>query len=374
MRRIRGSASAKADLAFLLAGAATGGASRSPVFVLDPTATPGGNVFTTWTSLMAAMSLVQGEKTVDVRHDANTDAGTWNINGVRLTTSNFAILTIVTGTVLQATRFTVDGLFVQHNGTAPAMSVTAALDLVLINAGEIDASSAGAFLEAKAGSAVTITLYDSFMGDGADPVVTVDAAVAAQLYAFDTSQVATDAIAGAGTFRANHDASSTIGTQTVTTLTLVFSDVAAGLGYTPGVAGNWQPAPTATNAALDQLAAPNFVQASATAQGPAVSVNIVTGNIAKKRSGIVRITAFISCSTSAQDNVIFTLQRDGVNIAGAPSPEITSAGAADFVEGHMTWYDTLPDAANHTYSITATHTAANLTQGANSGAISVQEL
>ncbi len=70
----------------------------------------------------------------------------------------------------------------------------------------------------------------------------------------------------------------------------------------------------------------------------------------------------------------FTLQRDGVNIAGSPTVEATSAGANDYVTAHMTWYDTLPDANNHTYSITATHTAANLTQAANSGAISAQEL
>lgn len=367
------------------AGAGQSGA-LGPVLVYRPGGVTAGNVYATWPALMAAVLARPGHKWIEIDTSlgaASVPAGAWNLDDVTLVPRVPAVIGATTLTFEQGATITYELLevrgplqLVQASSAVVATAQENSLLLLLYGANIKVEPAAAPFLEVTAAEvAAQIIAVAAGIGQNNNPVVQVDAGATCTIHVFDQSGVHADALSGGGTAIVFYDASSAPGApQTVTTLTLTPVDLAADVGYTPAVPGNWQPAPAAAAAALDQLAAPNYVQALALAGAAAATQIITTGNIAKKRSGIVRVSAQQSLLTSAQDNVIFTLQRDGVNIAGAPTIEVTSAGANDYVTASIEYLDQLPDANNHTYSILATHTAANLTQAANSGSIAAQEL
>jgi hypothetical protein len=367
------------------AGAGQSGA-LGPVLVFRPGGVAGGNVYTDWALLMAAAAVRAGHKTIEIDTSlgaANVPAGAWNLDDVTLVPRVPAGTGATTLTFEQGATITYELLevrgplqLVQASSVVVATAQENSLLLLLYGANIKVQPAAAPFLEVTAAEvAAQIVALAAGIGQNNNPVIQVDAGAICTIHAYDQAGIHSDALSGGGTAIVFYDASSAPGApQTVATLTLTPVDLAADVGYTPAVPGNWQPAPATIAAAADQLAAPNFVQALALA-GPAAATQIITtGNIARKRSGYVRVVAQQSLLTSAQDLVIFTLQRDGVNIAGAPTIEATSAGANDYVTASIAFIDQLPDDLSHTYSILATHTAANLTQDANSGAISVEEL
>lgn len=66
--------------------ASGGGSSDSSVFTFDTSATPAGNLYADWSTMMAAVGAVDGAKIIYIAGDGsqNAEAGTWNMTDVTL--------------------------------------------------------------------------------------------------------------------------------------------------------------------------------------------------------------------------------------------------------------------------------------------------
>lgn len=359
-------------------------AASSPTFVFRPGGVAGGNVFTTWASLMAAMDVVAGPKWIEVDASieaAHMTAGAWDLNACTLTAAQGTQQLIIDqGATITPTTLslTIDGgLFLQNNSTEPVWTTSMAGFYLLVMRGfaEIACSAgAAAFLHGVAGAAgIQVSMIESaVLGDYAHNVIASDAGVTVYIIETDISSIYPHSLAGAGTIQVTLAADSTVDTpQDVTTLTLQYSSGADRVNYVPGVPANWNPAPGYVAPALDQLVAQNFVQVLAGAGAAAATQSIVTGDLAKKKTGNVRVSGQQSVTTSGAASVTFQLLRDAAAIGPAI---VQQASAALEVSAQVDWLDTLPDTNNHTYTIRATASAGTITQAASSGSLAAQEL
>lgn len=354
-----------------------------PTFVFRPGATGvvDGNVFTTWAALMAAVSLTAGSKEIlvdDTLAAAHATTGTWNLDNVTLNTifNSAGLLIVDDGSVWTWSALRIrGGLTVQSAATAAVTSTAAAsANLLTLDEGSnLESTTATPFVAvAGAGSSLFVELSrGSTMGDGTHHTVTVDAGLTAQVLLTTAADLLAHASGGTGTLLVFRDASTTFGTQDTTTTTVTLSDLASQVAYTATTAGNWNPNPTKVADALDQLAAPNFTQASGNTGTGTGSVTVTTGNIAKKKNGAMNVRATISGVTTSATTVTLQLSRSGTNIGSAIV--VTTLSAGDGFTGAINFIDTAPDAANHTYTLTATAGAGNLTIAANSAQIGVSE-
>ena len=359
-----------------------------PTFVFEPNAPSilGSNVFTTWADLMAAVALSPGNKTIyidDTNGAANTSPGTFSLEGCFLTSKRTAAPTlhIVEGTVFtNTTRFIIeDSLTISSDATATVPLVSSAGVNPFIRpqfrgACVVKSTTAIPFMQKSAGGSISILAeLQAGIGDGAHPMLTVDAGQTAVITATAISSLFAHAVAGAGTLTLFQDASCVVSAQDVAVTNVTLFDKAAQVAYTPGTAGNWQPAPTLVSAALDQLAAPNVTQAANNTGTGTGTITITTGNISKLRSGKMVVTANIAGESTGPGTITLQLVRDAATNIGNPIA-ITALSANDDFSMSMTFIDTAPDSAAHTYKFTATASAGNITCAATSGQLSVFEL
>ena len=92
----------------------------------------------------------------------------------------------------------------------------------------------------------------------------------------------------------------------------------------------------------------NFVQSSGNTGTGTHTILQPTGTIAQKLSGSVRVFGCCAGSTAAADTITVQLLRDATVIA--TQTVVTTAGQLNY-QTSLSWIDTLPDFANHTYSI-----------------------
>jgi hypothetical protein len=237
----------------------------------------------------------------------------------------------------------------------------------VLSGGVLKSTTATAFCRDTAGNLEFIVDQSSTLGDGVHPVVTTDVGQISVVQCFNFSSVTAHALAGLGSTISHVDGCSGVtAPQDVTTNNVFFVDKASQTAYTPGFPGNWQPAPTLVNAALDQLAAPNVIQGFlAAGSGAVATLTVPTGNIAKLRSGKVQVDGFIGGSNSQAATITVTLLRDAAVIA--TYPPIVMGAAGNWAAG-LNVLDTLPDTANHTYSIKASVSAGTITVVGNASA------
>jgi hypothetical protein len=215
--------------------------------------------------------------------------------------------------------------------------------------------------------------YNGAFNTGSNPVMQVDAGATTTLRVRDTSTIQTSSLTGGGAFTVRASADSTVSpTQPGITgsLTIQFTAQASQVGYAPGTAANWNPAPTLVNAALDQLAAPNFVQASGNTGTGTGTASATTGNIAKKKSAVVAVNGIATVTPSAGGNsVTVSLLRDATPIGGTI---VLATADASSVSVPIQVVDVLPDTANHTYTCQATISAGTIAVPA--GGIQIQAI
>lgn len=121
-------------------------------------------------------------------------------------------------------------------------------------------------------------------------------------------------------------------------------------------------------------AVPNQVAALQPAVAAGSPVGFSTGNIARKGSGLVEVTATISGAASGAATLTATMLRDGAALAGSPTA-VASVAAGDLDAAiTLTWIDTLPDDANHTYGIQVAASAGTFTLTAAQGSVTAIEL
>jgi len=352
-----------------------------PTFVFKPGATgsQNANVFTTWATLMAEVQQVTGDASIlvdDSLGAAHATTGTWNMDGVTLLgatpfTGNKLIVdagSVWTGSSLRLKQ----GVRVEnHANIVMTVAGGASFQLFLEESAQLTSAVATAFLS-QTNSNVSIQASGAAqLGEGTNPIVTV--AVGQTCFvALDNASALAHAFAGAGSVDFFRDAAAASGAQDTGVTTVFLVDVASNVGYTPATAGNWQPAPTQAAAALDQLAAPNFVQAAANTGTGTTTSTAVTGNIAKLRSGKVQVRGVATGLISANGTITVSLLRDATPILTLPAITVLST------TGHsipINFIDTLPNTANHTYTVQQVADGAHtITVGAGGNLISAVEL
>jgi hypothetical protein len=356
----------------------------APTFVYAPGSVSGAaNVFTNGEELRQALASVKGPKWLYCDNTAGAThltAGVWSLDQVHLGGSgNGTTLIIDSGATITFGIMWVEASIVVDNHAAAAPVAIAAGTHNLYVEGDattIQSSVAAAFANVTGGFLGVFCAPGVGIGDGVHPAFNLAAAGGGSLVLVLTGPDTTinaHALAGTGTPTVLVGPDATLTTpQDSAGPTISYPALAAQVSYTPATAGNWQPAPTLVKAALDQLAAPNPIsQAGNTGTGTG-TVTVTSGNIAKKRSGLVLLVATITGSIAASAAVTAQLVRDAATNIGSPS-SCTPLSAADVFSLTCVFIDTLPDAANHTYKLSTT-SAQNLTVAATSTQISAVEL
>jgi hypothetical protein len=362
-----------------------------PTFVLNPAAagTQNGNVFTTWAALAARLAeLPHQPRTVVIDGSAGpahmTAGGPYDLDLVTLigstglTFGHFHLI-IDDGATFTSSKLTLRGCKVSNGstttvwtGATPTNSQDALI--VLDDESQLICTGAGLFFSSTGGYTVMVN-RESVVGDATQNVFSVPTTKTAFAFAFDGSTINAHSWGGLGTCASSTDASSVIANQAdVTTFTSANLDQASQVAYTPTTAGNWNPAPTTVTGALDALAAQNTNQASNNTGTGTGTISVQTGNVTKAKSGKVLVIANAAGTTSAGTTVTLQLVRDAATNIGNPVVE-TTLSAGDGFHGSICFVDTLPDTAAHTYKVTGTAGAGNITAGgANSFQITAVEL
>jgi hypothetical protein len=324
----------------------------TPSVVFRPGGVAGGNVYTTWASMMADLAQFQGPKDIYVDDSlaaAHVTAGAWNLDLCTLI-GNFnsptETLIFDVGATITATQWWIrNGLVCQSVSTAAVWTTTGAFSIVYLDGGSnIQSAAAPAvpFITSGSTTETVVTLTsDSFLGDGTHAVLNVPAGKPTFVNLFSGSTLDAAASTGAGTRQASYDSSSTV------------SDTTFALNYLPTA---------------------NLVTVSGNTGTGTHTVTTTTGNISKKKTGKVNVYGSCAGATAAADTITATLVRDvaGANTTIATQTVTTTAGQLNYNVGFGI-VDTLPDALPHTYSIRLAG-AQNNTVAANQAIVNAQEI
>lgn len=332
-----------------------------PTFVFRPGGVAGGNVYTSWAAMMADVALLSGPKWIEYDptiQQCIVPAGIWNVDDCRFVTN---VANGPGGSPLnedlifaQGAQFTFTSLYMFGNctfrcqstqsvWTPPQLANGTGAQLWMYDAATIvsDAGFAawGNITTLSAAPPFIFMQFQATIGDGTHAAFNITHTFGLTIATAGQVTIAANALSGAGFPTIITTGDATIGNQ-------------------------------ATSPSLNQFPT-NEVQATAVAGGAAATQTIATGNIARIRTGLVRVSAQQTVTTSAAASVTFQLQRDGsTNIGPAIVQQVTAAVA---LAQSIDFFDVLPDGANHTYNILATTSAGTITQGTNSGSISVDE-
>lgn len=359
------------------------------VIVLDPLTSyefaPGGTdegvVFTTWAGFMACYGLVP-----DLRADlfvndaaaaAHVTVGTWGVNNLKFSGDwdNGSTLLFDTGAVFTFEQIWLTAAIVfQNNGTGNVFTSAGAGSVMYLDGDGTNLVSAAApavpWAHVTVDFGLTIWTRDGgIVGDGTHNVVTIDAGMHMICFAADGSNIRAHAFGGAGTAEFAVQAGAGFSATQDCLTTVSWNTLAKQVGYAPTTGGNWNPVPTLAGPALDQLAAPNFKQSTAVVGGGTHTVTFVTAGITKAKSGIVQVNGDCSGATAAADTITVTLQRDATVLR---TKTITTVATQLNYDVAMSFEDTLPDNASHTYTLSLAG-AQNNTVAANGGYIGARE-
>jgi hypothetical protein len=315
------------------------------------------NVYATWPTLMAAIALVQGPKLVeiDTRFGAAVvSPGAWTLDDITWTSfTGVDVLTWPTGTTATGV---VDwslenGVELLSTSTAPIVTTSPAVNGGFLNLAISDfgfiGSLAGAapFFSIPAGTELDGVLDTSGqLGDSTHAVITLAGTV--NLSIVGGAALRPNATTGAGTFNVSVGAD--------------------GIYQTPQAAATVQfPFPAQQVIAHTN---PALIVAGATIQ------DVATTDISKVRSGFVDVDVQASFTPvgAGAGTVTMRLFRD---TAATPiGPIFTVTNPANTFPGNISWRDTLPDDAPHTYGWTATASAGTLAVDIGNSGISAHEI
>ncbi len=358
-------------------------------FTLKPGGTESGTTYVTWPNMMTAAALSPGLKAFlidDSISPAHATAGQWNIQNVTFYAANpqsSKLIWDVGATIDPAvTYFALRGgiTFTSNNTSASVFTPNNASVQTLTWIDEFSAiqSAEGAqpFVHATQNFLFIYFVTGGSSLGGFSSVtghaLTIDTGVNAFVITQGPGFVNQHAIAGLGTLQKEPSVEATFSaTQDVSSTVTSLFGVPTQIKYVPTTSTNWNPVPATVQNGLDQLAAPNFVQAANNTGTGTGTVSAVTGNIAKKRSGSVTVTCATSGSTSGAATVTVQLKRDSTNIGTTMQAILGAAGPFNIP---ATFVDTLPDTSNHTYTCAATAGAGTITTAASGIEIRAAEM
>ena len=259
------------DLEYLIRVHTSGGgvSGITTGFVYQPGGSAGGNVYTTWPTLMTAVAAVAGLKTILIdasftAGDAHVPAGTSNVDNCTIVCRNDVVNGSDTLVFDEGAHLTFGILFLgtgfyECNSSTPVFTLPAGHNAEVFGFQASITSNAGKapFFRSPATTFLFIGLNEnSTLGDGTTPAYDLTTTVNSQISVSNLSTLDANAVIGAGTLQIIFDSSAVVGTQSgVGTVTNTVRSLASQEAYTPAVPGNWSPTPTLVAPALDQLAA-----------------------------------------------------------------------------------------------------------------------
>jgi hypothetical protein len=325
-------------------------------FLFKPGGTPGGNVFTTWPTLIAALAKQPAHKWIVVDNSIAPAivpaGGPYNLDectflGGPSTPAGQPELIFAAGATITANVLRIAQSLGFQNSGSVVWTIAASAPpifpfLYLEENGFLLASPGAPFVHVTAGATFLCECFGGSMGDTTNAVIQVDAGATLDLNAIATGGMTSNAIAGAGTF-------------------------AMGLGV-----GGFFEQPQGLEPTITYIDPPATIgEANAVAITAAPLVFTSTGTITRKTSGLVRGSACASVTGAAPGApVTFDVLR---NPGGVLVATQTVDGGATFTQCTVPVFDTLPDQVAHTYAIRVTNAAAPLTAAAGQARISLTE-
>jgi hypothetical protein len=370
-------------------GGAPGKAGQRVTFVFRPGGPASENVYIDWATMMADVATVAGPKWIEIDASlavANVAVGTWNVDDCTFTATVIGAAGFLN--FPDGAHFTWKMLILRGNvrfvlgGLTPVAAAVAGMVTYMHDSAIIQGTAGHAsFFDVGVAGFFPFSLFNSaaLLGNATGAVLTAQAGFTVSPFVLDDCVITANALQGLGRANVAEDAAGTVLLpQPITTLFVFTIAVAKQIGFTPAVAGNWTPAPTLVSAALDALAAPNFISEINAAAIPAAAVvsydSVAT--ITKTRSGKVRIVATMTVLNSVPTKNTFNLRRDGGVLAGSPRTKADTLAGTINTPATIAWIDTLPDALPHTYGIQCDTAAAGVANVFASGdvGITVDEL
>lgn len=239
-----------------------------PTFVFRPGGVQSANVFTSWATLMAAVSAVQGPTTVQIDDSivspAVVPAGTWNLSNVTLVgvennTNEFATLNFAQNAKITFSFLAMNFLEVQSVGTAVVATIAAGVSVLICTQTSINiVSNTQAFFEVQNGAVLTVTQQGGNLGDNVHNLFKIDAGGTFTYFGFGAADLEGSAVGGAGA-AAGASGQFTSDCQVHQASqggTWSFVSNAINEGYSATVVANWSGTqPTSVANALDRIAA-----------------------------------------------------------------------------------------------------------------------
>jgi hypothetical protein len=327
-----------------------GGFGAGASFLYRPGGVAGGNVFTTWPTLMAAVSATNGPKFIGVDSSilpATVTAGTWAVDECTFQGFNFfSELLFETGSFITGDYIALDTITFTNVGATSPYSPTAVSQLITRNSVIQSITGAAPWMHVTVSTVVSgVIMADfSFIGDGTNHAITIDAGQFLSTTLIGGSAIPPNTVAGAGTLGIEISPDSLIATpQAVATLN------ASTLGQNLAATTNVAPL------------------------GPAATIALATSSgIFRQRGGRLQVSGSISMLGVGvgAGTITINLLRDATIIATATLDPGTGGHAADT----LTVIDTLSDFVAHSYTIQAVASVGTLTAAALQASISANEV
>lgn len=231
-------------------------------FILRPGGVAGGNVYTSWPSLYAALTRVAGPKWIEIDDSivspAVVPAGAYALDQVRISGKGPASgLELAAGVTFTATTLTIENLLVTSNVTGPVWTYTSAtIGALYLTAAAVACNNAASpfLLVSGAGAEVVAIGFEASIGDGTHEVLGSAAGGTLEIN-FVASLATGDSLAGAAT-SLFYDAASTVNLPQPVGVSLFPISQASNTTYTAATVANWSGTnPTSVANALDRIAA-----------------------------------------------------------------------------------------------------------------------
>lgn len=350
-------------------GGSTGGIVQT-TFVWKPGATPGGNVYSSWTALMAAAAGVPGVKFMTIDPTApgfvnfTVDPGTWNLDEFRISLADDASSNVLRSIIFPDNAFFTaltlycdsGVLLVSENTISSVCKIPSGQSTLWESiAGGLNSSggSANPIFQVESGGLLTSRLLANAQLFSAVPLIQTDAGATTTIrftggIGGGTLSLGADTLSGGGTINVHLD---------------------SGTAFSPT-----QPSATgALSFFWDPIV--NQVQSGAITGSGTHTVSATSTAISRQKSGQVQVSGYCSGATAAPDTITANLVRD---IAGsatviATQTVTTTAGQLNYNVCIATIVDVLPDLASHTYSVRLTGSQNN-TVATNQAVCSANEL
>lgn len=248
--------------------AARAGANPGATFVFRPGGTAGANVYTTWSTVMAARAQVQGLAWIlvddSIVSPAPITAGTWNLDntilqGIGGEPTEFAQLELEQGAHWTFGFLQVQYLEIQSVSTLPVTTIAAGVVLFFSNQVSMNLSpNVVPFFDVANGAVFAVNQLGGNFGDNTNALIEVEAGGTLVWTGALGADLENHAVGGAGAAGgATYFFTSDCIVHTSTTPgTFTQSSQASAEGYTATTVANWSGTnPTSVANALDRLAA-----------------------------------------------------------------------------------------------------------------------